>query len=128
MNGIFLFFLLLLLFMGLEWAYLQLAKKFAIIDKPNLRSSHDRPIVRGGGIIFPIAWFVFMVVNDFAYPWMSLGLLLLCIVSFIDDIRSLSAMVGPRYAACWAQCNSMILVPSMRCNWQRRCIQEHLHR
>jgi len=105
MNGIFLFFLLLLLFMGLEWAYLQLAKKFAIIDKPNLRSSHDRPIVRGGGIIFPIAWFVFMVVNDFAYPWMSLGLLLLCIVSFIDDIRSLSAMVRfPVHIASFILC------------------------
>ncbi len=93
MNGFFLFFLLLLLFAGLEWAYLWVAKKFAIIDKPNLRSSHDRPIVRGGGIIFPIAWLVYMAVNEFPYPWMSLGLLMLSIVSFVDDIRSLPASV-----------------------------------
>lgn len=93
MNGFSQLFLLLLFFAGLEWAYFRLAKKFAIIDKPNLRSSHDRPIVRGGGVIFPMAWFVYMAVNQFPYPWMSLGLLMLSIVSFIDDIRSLPASV-----------------------------------
>lgn len=100
-----LFFLLLLLFIGIEWAYLQIAKKFSIIDKPNVRSSHDRPIVRGGGIIFPIAWFVYMMVNAFPYPWMSIGLLMLCIVSFIDDIRTLPASVRfPVHVASFLLC------------------------
>jgi UDP-N-acetylmuramyl pentapeptide phosphotransferase/UDP-N-acetylglucosamine-1-phosphate transferase len=93
MNSILLLVLLLGLFWSMEWGYIKLAKRYAIIDKPNLRSSHDRPIVRGGGILFPAAWFVYMGVNDFPYPWMSLGLFLLSIVSFVDDIRSLPASI-----------------------------------
>ena len=35
----------------LELSYFKIAGKFNIIDKPNLRSSHTRVTLRGGGII-----------------------------------------------------------------------------
>ena len=41
-----------LLLLGLKVIYLQLARRFHIVDLPNERSMHtDRAIVRGGGII-----------------------------------------------------------------------------
>ena len=35
----------------LELAYFRVADRFNIIDKPNLRSSHQAIVLRGGGII-----------------------------------------------------------------------------
>ena len=72
-------------------AYLKLAIKYKIIDKPNQRSSHTKITVRGGGIVFPIAIFLFFVLNDFQYPFFTIGVFILSIVSFLDDIYSLSS-------------------------------------
>ena len=36
----------------LELIYFRIADKFNIIDKPNERSSHSTPVIRGGGVIF----------------------------------------------------------------------------
>ena len=83
-----------LLFSGLfvlEYAYIRLADKLNIIDKPNLRSSHSIPVIRGGGIIFPLAWLIFFIYADGMYPWFTTGLMLLSIISFVDDVRPLSA-------------------------------------
>lgn len=71
--------------------YLKLAVKYKIIDKPNQRSSHTKLTVRGGGIVFPIAVFLFFVLNDFQYPFFTIGVFILSIVSFLDDIYSLSS-------------------------------------
>lgn len=72
-------------------AYLKIADKFNIIDKPNQRSSHKIPVVRGGGIIFPIAWLVYSCWNGYAHPWFTSGLIMLSYISFWDDLRPLSA-------------------------------------
>jgi len=70
--------------------YFRLAVQFKIIDKPNQRSSHSRITIRGGGIIFPIAILVQALFSGFDYPIFTLGLLLISLVSFYDDLRPLS--------------------------------------
>lgn len=82
---ILLFFTLLLA----ELLYFRIAGKFNIIDKPNERSSHKRIVLRGGGIIFLIGVWIWSVIFRFQYPWFWVGLTLVALVSFIDDIRSL---------------------------------------
>lgn len=78
-----------------ELIYFRIADKCNIIDKPNERSSHSTIVLRGGGIIFSlsmIVWAVLMVIqgNDIT-PYLPFlcGLVLICGVSFWDDVRSL---------------------------------------
>lgn len=71
-----------------ELIYFRIAMHFGIVDKPNLRSSHKEVTILGGGIIFPFAlwlWALFFGVHD---PWFLLGLSLVALISFIDDIWS----------------------------------------
>lgn len=73
----------------LELIYFKIADKFNIIDKPNQRSSHTRIVLRGGGIIFIIALWIWSIWYGFQYPWLLAGVTLAAGVSFIDDIHSL---------------------------------------
>nr|WP_315026712.1 glycosyltransferase family 4 protein [uncultured Chryseobacterium sp.] len=74
--------------------YFKIADKYNIIDKPNHRSAHTQITLRGGGVIFPIAFVVFCIFNFNEavqnYWSFGLGLLAICIISFIDDVRTLS--------------------------------------
>lgn len=91
-------FLLLIL---LELAYFRVADRFNIIDKPNLRSSHTSITLRGGGIVFLFGAWLFWVFFGLQYGWFILGLSLIGLVSFIDDIHSLpdSARLVVQFAA-----------------------------
>ena len=78
-----------------ELVYFKIADKCNIIDKPNERSSHSTIVLRGGGVIFAlsmIVWAVLMVVqgNDIV-PYLPFlcGLVLICGISFWDDVHSL---------------------------------------
>lgn len=78
-----------------ELVYFKIADHFNIIDKPNERSSHSTIVLRGGGVIFAlsmIVWAVMMVVqgNPIA-PYLPFlcGLVLICGISFWDDVHSL---------------------------------------
>ena len=73
--------------------YLKLAVKYKIIDKPNERSSHTKITVRGGGILFPIAILLFFILNDYQYPYFCLAVFVISIVSFLDDIYTLSSKI-----------------------------------
>ena len=75
--------------LALELIYFKVADHYNIIDKPNERSSHKRIVLRGGGIIFTIALWIWSVAYGFHYPWMLAGVTLAAGVSFIDDIHSL---------------------------------------
>lgn len=77
----------------IERSYLWLADRKKIIDRPNMRSSHEIPVARGGGILFPIAWLAFSMWNGFAFPWFTAGLLLIAVVSFLDDLHHLSPLI-----------------------------------
>lgn len=72
-----------------ELIYFKIADRFNIIDKPNQRSSHTRIVLRGGGIIFTIALWIWSIIYGFQYPWMLAGVTLAAGVSFVDDIHSL---------------------------------------
>ncbi len=77
----------------LQLVYFRIADKFNIIDKPNKRSSHKSITLRGGGILFPIAailWFLFF---GFQEPFLIAALLMVSIISFLDDIMVLSSKI-----------------------------------
>jgi UDP-N-acetylmuramyl pentapeptide phosphotransferase/UDP-N-acetylglucosamine-1-phosphate transferase len=70
--------------------YFKLADHFNIIDKPNQRSSHTEVTLRGGGIIFwfsALLYFVQHIQNNYFF---FIGITLVSLVSFWDDIQSLS--------------------------------------
>lgn len=91
------FVIVALLLLAMELVYFAIANKFNIIDKPNERSSHSSIVLRGGGVIFALSivtWAVMMLVQgnwivvEGYLPFLC-GLLIVAIVSFVDDIRSL---------------------------------------
>lgn len=70
--------------------YFKVADHFNIIDKPNQRSSHTEVTLRGGGIIF---WFSSLIyfIQHLQYNYLFFtGITLVSLVSFWDDIQSLS--------------------------------------
>ena len=72
----------------LELLYLYVANRYNIVDKPNMRSSHKKVTVLGGGFIFIIgAWLgaLFFGISD---PWFLLGLSIVALISFADDINT----------------------------------------
>ena len=73
--------------------YLRIAEHFNIIDKPNERSSHSYISIRGGGIIFPIAALLWFVFYGFNQPWIILSLFIVALISFLDDIITLSSKI-----------------------------------
>ena len=80
-----------------ELIYFKIADKCNIIDKPNERSSHSTIVLRGGGIIFAISILVWMGLQMVHGEWFMvkdylpfvIGLVLICGISFWDDIHSL---------------------------------------
>jgi UDP-N-acetylmuramyl pentapeptide phosphotransferase/UDP-N-acetylglucosamine-1-phosphate transferase len=87
---------LLFLFIGIELIYFKIADHYNIIDKPNSRSSHSSITLRGGGIIFPIAILIAAMLGYVSWV-VVLAVVLVAVVSFIDDIRPLSQL--PRFAS-----------------------------
>ena len=96
-----------------ELIYFRIADKCNIIDKPNERSSHSTIVLRGGGIIFAISILVWMALQMVNGEWLMVkdylpfivGLVLICGVSFWDDVKSL-----PDSVRLVAQFISMVLM------------------
>lgn len=88
------YLILFLVFLLIELLYFKIADQYNIIDKPNSRSSHTSITLRGGGIIFPIAILVAFFMGYVSWP-VTLAVVLVATVSFIDDIRPLSQL--PRF-------------------------------
>lgn len=84
------YLLIFIILFVLELLYFKVADRFNIIDKPNERSSHTAITLRGGGIIFYLGALVYFVLSGFQYPWFFLGLTLMTVISFADDIMTLS--------------------------------------
>lgn len=89
MNYIILFLILVLLLN----LYFRVALRFGIVDRPNGRSSHERPTLLGGGIVFYLAVVLYFLFFEFQYPYFLAGMSLLSIVSFIDDIKPQAALL-----------------------------------
>ena len=86
----------------LELVYFKIADRYNIIDKPNHRSSHTQITLRGGGIVFPIAFLLFLgshifnensIINLQNYLIFGIGLLAICVISFMDDVLDLSSKI-----------------------------------
>ncbi|MCW3093133.1 MAG: UDP-GlcNAc--UDP-phosphate GlcNAc-phosphate transferase [Ferruginibacter sp.] len=84
------FILALVILMIAELVYFKIAVHFNIIDKPNERSSHSVPTIRGGGIIFLLAAILFFLLNGYSYPFFLTAMLASGIISFVDDVRTLN--------------------------------------
>jgi UDP-GlcNAc:undecaprenyl-phosphate GlcNAc-1-phosphate transferase len=78
--------------------YFKVAKYFGIIDKPNNRSSHLEPTLRGGGILFPLMyilvgiWCLYIGYQPISV-WFLLGIFLIAAISFWDDVSELSPIL-----------------------------------
>src|SRR5690606_1737349 len=88
------YFIATLLLIGSLLLYFKIADRYNIIDKPNERSSHQSLTIRGGGIVFSIAVLLAFILGHASWP-LTLAVLLVATVSFIDDIRPLSQL--PRF-------------------------------
>ena len=83
------YLIIAVLLLAAELVYFRIADKCNIIDKPNERSSHTKVVLRGGGIIFTIALWIWSVWNGFPEPWLLAAVTLAAGISFVDDIHSL---------------------------------------
>ncbi len=70
--------------------YFKIAAHYNIIDKPNERSSHIVPTIRGGGILFLLAAVLFYFWNEYSFPYLLAAMIVSGIISFIDDIRTVN--------------------------------------
>lgn len=87
--------------MAAELLYFKIADRFNIIDRPNMRSSHTSITLRGGGVVFLFGAWVYAAFFGVTYPWFLIGLTLVGVVSFADDVHSLpdSARLVVQFAA-----------------------------
>jgi len=100
----------LLLSAGFCGLYLCLALRLELLDRPNERSSHERPTPNGGGLPLLLAFALGVALAGAQYgPWRpEYGVLLLAeiflmVVGVADDIRHLSVRVRMGlYALCCA--------------------------
>ena len=103
------YFAVFLILFVLALVYFKIADRYNIIDKPNHRSAHTEITLRGGGIVFPIAFLMFFITSTWGklvhLPLhdqvaenqnellFGIGLLLLCTISFLDDLYDLSSKI-----------------------------------
>jgi len=85
-----LYLIIFIILFLLELLYFRLADRFNIIDKPNQRSSHSSITLRGGGIIFYFGALAYFFISGFQYPIFFLGLSMMTLISFLDDIFTLT--------------------------------------
>ncbi|WP_177765346.1 MraY family glycosyltransferase [Flavobacterium sp. I3-2] len=84
------YIIILIVLFVIELIYFKIADKYNIIDKPNERSSHTTITLRGGGVIFYFGALIFFIFSGFQYPYFFLGLTAITVISFLDDIFTLS--------------------------------------
>ncbi|WP_163407797.1 MraY family glycosyltransferase [Flavobacterium ajazii] len=81
---------LLFLFIAIELIYFKIADHYNIIDRPNDRSSHANITLRGGGVIFWFSALIYFIQHIQSNYFFFTGITLVSLVSFWDDIQSLS--------------------------------------
>lgn len=82
--------LIFIILVAVELLYFRVAARLGIVDIPNERSSHSRVTLRGGGIVFLAAAWLYAAFFGIGYPWFMAGLTLIAVISFADDISSVS--------------------------------------
>lgn len=88
------YLIVFILLVIIELGYFFIAKKAKIYDLPNERSSHDRITIRGGGVLFYIAVLIYYIMFPNLWEmWMFLGLTIVSIISFADDIKPVNTKI-----------------------------------
>ncbi len=95
----------------LAWPVRRILLNAGVVDRPNARSSHTQPTVRGGGIAIMAvlamgAVILAIIQQETAVITMMAAALVLACVSFIDDLRSVSRLL--RFG-CHAACAFLTL-------------------
>ncbi len=70
---------------------MRVAKHYHIVDRPSDRSSHDYTTVRGAGIVFLITIIFWYLSGQSDTPHFIYGLVLIGLISFMDDIYTLKS-------------------------------------
>jgi UDP-N-acetylmuramyl pentapeptide phosphotransferase/UDP-N-acetylglucosamine-1-phosphate transferase len=83
------------LYAGMVLLYIMIAKKLQLTDVPSARSSHRDVTITGAGFIFPIAFFLpLALTGEFIHYRSTIaGLLLISLVSFADDLKSVHPVI-----------------------------------
>ena len=89
MNTYITYTIIFAVLLALELLYFRIADRCNIIDKPNERSSHSTIVLRGGGVVFALSFWVWSMFFGFQYPWALAAVTLAAGISFVDDIHSL---------------------------------------
>jgi len=84
---------ILIILVGALLIYFRLARHYSILDLPGERSSHTMPTLRGGGIIFPLAFLLWFGLIDQSHPILLIAMLLISLISFLDDLYTLSGSI-----------------------------------
>lgn len=82
-----------LFLLAFEIIYLLIAKRIGIIDKPHHQSSHVGVVIRGGGVVFYVAYLLWFINSGYQYPMIFAGLSIMAVTSFADDIHSISPKI-----------------------------------
>lgn len=93
MNNIVQYVLVCLILYVIERTYFFFAVRFRIVDIPHHQSSHKGVIIRGGGIIFYFAYLLWSLMNGFYWYGGLIGLTILAVVSFADDIHDVDPKI-----------------------------------
>ena len=83
-------FVLLLI---VELMYFLLARKYSIVDHPNERTLHERPTIRGGGVVFYFAVILYGIFTGWFELWFFVGLTLVSVIGLLDDVISLKSSI-----------------------------------
>lgn len=81
------------LLIGVMQLYMYLARRWDIVDEPGYRSNHSTTVLRGGGILFPIAVLLFSLIHGALHPYFFGGVFMLALISFYDDLKNVKALV-----------------------------------
>jgi UDP-GlcNAc:undecaprenyl-phosphate GlcNAc-1-phosphate transferase len=73
--------------------YIFWAQKKVIVDQPNSRSSHDKPTIIGGGLLFAPLFLALELIFSIEYWMAGLGVTLGAVVSYFDDIKALPVRI-----------------------------------
>lgn len=77
--------------------FIQNANTYGLIDVPNGRSAHKKPIARGAGIIFGFVFLVALVLfnyfstQDTSYCCIFISLIIVYLTGFYDDLKDISS-------------------------------------
>lgn len=75
----------------MTWPCMVILRRLGVVDRPNARSSHVRPTIRGGGVSFVVILLSFASMQGGVGAALAVACAAVAAVSFADDLRSLGA-------------------------------------